>query len=103
MRKQRGVLLRARPKERVRGGCSWQGGRRMSSDLKERLTERLKTSRYWVAAEELTKGMRLDMHGEIEAVIVDDERVLVVTDRQGALPYRRGEKALLALPTPSGS
>lgn len=71
-------------------------------DLKGRLTERLKTSRYWVAVEELTKGMRLDLHGCVESVIVDDKHVLVLTDQSGALTYQRGEKALLAMPSPSG-
>lgn len=66
-------------------------------DTKERLTERLRTSRYWVKATDLEVGMRLDLHGEISKVETNGSRVYV-TAESGVLPYRRDEQALLALP-----
>jgi hypothetical protein len=41
----------------------------MSTALKERLAERLRTSRYLVPAEDLEPGMVLDLHGEIAELI----------------------------------
>lgn len=66
-------------------------------DTKERLTERLKTSRYWVQVTSLESGMKLDLHGEIHNVEINGSRVYV-TVASGVLPYRKDEKALLALP-----
>jgi hypothetical protein len=73
----------------------------MSTALKERLTEGLRTSRYLIPVEELEPGMVLDRHGEVAEVKRRSSRVLVVTTDKKQLPYKPGEKALLAFQTAS--
>lgn len=68
----------------------------MSTALKERLTERLRTSRHWLPVEQLEPGMVLDLHGEVAEIKRRSSRVLVVTIDRKQLPYKPGEKALLA-------
>jgi hypothetical protein len=70
----------------------------MSTALKERLSERLRTSRYLVPVEDLEPGMVLDLHGEIIEIQRRKNRVLITTADKQKLPYKPGEKALLALP-----
>jgi hypothetical protein len=73
----------------------------MSTALKERLAERLRTSRYLVPAEDLEPGMVLDLHGEIVEIKWRKGKVLVTTAEGEKLPYKPAEKALLAFKTPS--
>jgi hypothetical protein len=101
MRLERGQNLRARPRGRYRGAGPCGKASRMSTALKEQLTERLRTSRFWLPVEELEPGMVLDLHGEVVEVKPRTDRVFVVTADRQHLPYKPGEKALLAL-TPSG-
>jgi hypothetical protein len=96
MRLERGKNLRARPRGRHRGACFAGKAGSMSTALKERLTERLRTSRHWLPVEDLEAGMVLDLHGEIAEIKRRSSRVLVVTIDKKQLPYKPGEKALLA-------
>jgi hypothetical protein len=67
----------------------------MSTALKERLTERLRTSRHWLPVEDLeaacARPPRRDRRDQAPI-----EPLLVVTIDKKQLPYKPGEKALLA-------